>query len=406
LLLLSGLYFLGVGFTRRNSFAVFLAGAAILVLVALAVAGRIQAARFARLNLQWDSSRPLYARREGLSERLWIERARTTFFYRVHFRVDGRLRVGRASSISISREVSTVGGGPVEIPFYFPLSGVYRACGRLLIRDVFGLTRARFGPEWEKTLVVLPHLGRGETDVPITAVGGEEEESRKASDDEEKYYQREYMPGDRARDINWKASTRLAQLITRISPYTQERSKVITLEVRPYDDGRPEGLESVLHLYRLKLRVLSFIRTMREEHPEYRYRVILPQATLTVSTDDDVEALSRDLAAVFYQTEGPRGALPGAPAQVVVFTTPFDANLPHLLPLYGDATVLVIRTRTARGRDRAQEYLLEPPLARAGAAIAIPGAWALKGGQHKPPALVPLKGEVAEDEFSVSLFRT
>jgi uncharacterized protein (DUF58 family) len=40
--------------------------------------------------------------------------------------------------------------------------------------------------------------------------------------DQEKYFMREYIPGDRLKDINWKSSIKLNELITRISPSSPE----------------------------------------------------------------------------------------------------------------------------------------------------------------------------------------
>jgi uncharacterized protein (DUF58 family) len=412
LLLVSGAALLAVGFTRSNVYALLLAVFALLILALLAALGRIQAIRFQRVQVRWDSSQTLIAHRRGLSERVLVERVRTFLFFRLHVRIRGKLQVGRDAHLGISREIATIGGGAADIPLDLPLSGLLASRGSTAVRDVFGLSRSRFGEVYQITRPVLPESVRELERLPISATGGNEEQNRKAQVDEEKYFMREYIPGDRARDINWKASSRLNQLITRISPYTQERSKVIRIELRPYRRPRQESLDSVMHLNRLKARLVSFLRAVKHEHPEYTFEIHCGETRWMVQAEEQIEALARDLAGLFYRPDAGSHPAP-AGGQLVIFSTPFDEGLRAALPSYPKTVLHVITTTEPdpRRREEAErEPLYRSIFQRGRIDLPVPGRWALRRERARSslgkalPAEAGITGTVTEEPIAVTLF--
>jgi len=410
LALAAGGYFLVSGFMAENVYTILLGLAVPLLLALLAVLGRVQAIRFARAQVRWDSSQTLVARRSGLTESAIVERVKTLFFYRLHLLWKGRLQVSRSAFLSIYRETATVGGGRADIALDLPLSGLLHSVGSTAVRDVFGLTRSRFGESYLSTRPVLPESVEEKKRVTVSAAGGNEEQSRKTQTEEEKYFMREYIPGDRARDINWKASSRLQQLITRISPYTQEKSQVIRVEIRPFRKEGPESLDSVMHLNRLKSRVISFIRVLKQEHPEYSFDISCADARWRLSTESELELFARDLAGVFFRPD-PGGVLPPAGGQLVIFTTPFDDRLPAELAGYGKAVLHVVSTSEPEPRRREaaeKEPLYESVFSAPRIDFPVAGSWALRRERAKSRvgASLPagITGTVTEDPIAVTLF--
>ena len=412
LVLAAGVYLLGAGFMTSNVYALLLGVLLPLILLLLAALGRIQALRFERSAVRWDSSQTLIARKQGLAETVIVDRVKTFLFYRLHLTLRGRLQVSGNAYLSLFREIATVGGGPADIPLDLPLSGILHSRGSTSVRDVFGLTRSRFGAIYESTRPVLPESMQERERITVSATGGNEEQNRKAQQEEEKYFMREYIPGDRARDINWKASSRLAQLITRISPYTQEKSQVIRIEIRPYRRPREESLDSVMHLNRLKSRVVSFIRVLKQEHPEYSFDIVCADAKWRLDSEAELEGFARDLASVFYRPDS-GGVLPSTSGQLVIFSTPFDERLPAALGGYGK-TVLHVATTAGldpRRRDAAERQPLYGPVFSAPRIdLPVPGRWALRRERVRSrlgksiPVEAGVTGTVTEDPIAVTLF--
>jgi uncharacterized protein (DUF58 family) len=406
-------FLLGRGLAQANPYAVFLALLAAAVLAVLVLAGRLQAAACARRQLQWDSSGPLFARRPGTEQAIQAPELRLLPFFRVQFRFRGLLAVGRGAEVLLARSLSFSAAGTHPLPLYLPLCGQLAARGRFLVRDLFGLTRSPFGEEPERSLTVLPAwLAAGPPRLVEPAGGFEDKSLRKASE-EEKYFMREYQPGDRFRDINWKVSSRLQELITRISPVTQEKTRLLAVELRHYRDEGAESLESVIHLDYLKSWLLAFLRGLKASNERLQFRVHTGAGSRLLATAEDIESFAEELAGLGYQSDpGPGSEEAG---ELFVFSTSFDRGLPLFLAARPLARAQVFRT--VRGRSPAgmpartqtgaapagsdgrrpgktavpvERVLFAPELVDA----FLPGPWALR---RVSPLAVPLRAEGLEE---------
>ena len=402
LLLVAALYLLGRGLAQENSYGVLLALLALLVLTALSVTARLQANTFRRrqAHWHWDSSVALYARRAGLSQALITDSMRTLPFFRVHFAVRGTLKVGRKAVLRIQREISFAQGTRHPIGVYFPLCGTFACTGGFAVRDIFGLSRARFGEELSRKLAVQPaSFTQKSVPVPEPSVGLEET-SRKRSSEEEKYYMREYMPGDRFRDINWKVSSRLDKLITRISPVTQEKTTILPVVFRNFREKERENLDSIMHLNIIKSWLMAFLRTMKQEHSEMHFQITYGAGNWLLQSDEDIERFGWELSGVFFQREA--GAVFQTPAEeeFFVFSTAFDRGLPAFLSSQAQARQYVFRTTTAEAGEDGEStavVLFQPGCA------CLPGSWVLRKepGLEAPRVPSPTLGRLEEEALSV-----
>jgi uncharacterized protein (DUF58 family) len=296
-------YLLGRGLAQANPYAVFLALLAAVVLTALILAGRLQAAACARRQLQWDSSGALFARRPGTGQAIHAPELRLLPFFRVQFRFRGRLRANRGAELHLARSLSFAAAGTHPLPLHLPLCGPLAARGRFLVRDLFGLTRSPFGEEPERSLTVLPAWLAAGPPRLVEPAGGYEDKSQRKASEEEKYFMREYQPGDRFRDINWKVSSRLQELITRISPVTQEKTRLLSVEFRHYRDEGPESLESVMHLDYLKSWLLAFLRGLKASNERLQFRVRTGAGPRLLATAEDIESFAEELSGLGYQSD-------------------------------------------------------------------------------------------------------
>jgi len=389
LLLLAALGLIGRSLALANPYALFLALLALAVLVLLAVSGRLQAVACGRRQFQWDCSAPLISRRPDTEQWIHGVEVRLLPFFRVHFRLDGRLALGRKAGLRVTRQLSFAGPGPHSLPLKLPLCGTLSATGRFAVRDLFGLTRSRFGEELTRSLTVLPAWLSPETAPVAEPSGGFEERSVRRSADEEKYFMREYQPGDRFRDINWKVSSRLQELITRISPVTQEKTRLLAVDFRHYRADGADTLESVLHLDYLKSWLLAFLRGLKRANDRLQFRVRTAGGAQLLATEEDIERFALELAVLTYQRD-PGPAEPPE-SELFVFSTPFDRGLPLFLAAHPHTRARVFRT--ALGGKEPQERPLFAPGADLADAF-LPGAWAWRREHARAPSL----GQVADLE--------
>jgi hypothetical protein len=184
------------------------------------------------------------------------------------------------------------------------------------------------------------------------------------------------------------------------------------VEIRPYRSAGEDTLESVMHLDRMKSRVVSFLRAVKREHPEYSFDLGCGEARWSVRSDEEIELFARELAGIFYRPDIGRVS-PPAPGHIVVFTTPFDVKLRALLGSYGKSVLHVVTTTqpdTGKAAEAAPQPLFEGVLASPRIDLPLPGRWALRRERARSSlgrsvaAEGGVSGTVTEDPIAVSLF--
>ncbi len=397
-------YLAGSAFATDNGYEFALAAAAALVLGALAADGRLQARRMAAVALAWgDTAQPLYARTAGGLDLKAAGAPRPHYFYRLHARVTGRLRAGNRAALLLRAEVSSASE---ELPLRLtpPVCGELAVRARLAVRDVFGLTRSHLpGRDERRVLAVRPAPLAMRSAPRIDAAVGDDTTRRRRSSDEERYYMREYQPGDRLKDINWKASSRAGELITRISPVSEHRTRLLHVELRHFRPAGPETLDSVLHLNYLKSWLLAFLRAVKAGNEEFTFRVITGEGEHEVDTADDIDELARRLGPLTF-APGPEYRSEALPHELFIFTTAFDAGLAAHVARLGDTAVHLYRTVSAMPPRTEDDDRVRLPLLRRAPAPLAPGAWALRRERFMiGPSIRGANVHVEEEPLEVGL---
>jgi uncharacterized protein (DUF58 family) len=379
-------YLLGASFTTLNPYFAVLAVFGFLILVALVLAGRLQAARFAGSGALWDAGTRFYAGRRGEAQGVLFAERRPFLFFRVHASVRGTVTVGRNADVAFQKSVASDDGGRLLVPLFFPFCGKVSLTGVVAVRDVFGLTRSRFAEPFHRTTDVAPAVFPDRQPLQLEAVEGSEERQRRSSSDEERYYQREYVPGDRFRDINWKASTRLAELFTRVSTVTQEKMKVITIVVRAVSHAGTESLDGVVHLNHMKRMLMTFLRTAKESNPEFTFNIVGGSEPFEIENEEDLDRFGTYLATLWFQSDLATGVDPQERGDHFIFSTPFDRDLGAYLGSVDASRCYLFSTNTeARGtHNEPRTYRLLPMVLP----NAVPGLWALRRARKLPPLSV------------------
>ncbi len=356
---------------------------------ALVIAVRAQLRAYDALECGLQPAGRAVAARVGVQLRLSGIDRQTAPFTRVHTVLNASLEHSAGASLRMRREVSSGGAAPIVLRVPTPLSGRLRLRVSTELRDVFSLVRARFGDRLERTEPVLPGRPPDAREYDLRSYAGAEEHRRHSESEHERYYMREYSPGDRLRDINWKASSRLPVLITRVSPQTEEPTTVVQVEVRHYRDTQTTAsLDSVMHLEMLRAWVLWFLRSLSNNSDALRFRVQTADTVLEAGSDEEIDRVAEHLATLEYVP--PRAARP-APGRErgewFVFSTPFDTA--RAARLRGEREHLLVtapapnrnahtsgaHTDGARSTPRNPQVVTVFPDRKL---AALPGAWALR----------------------------
>jgi hypothetical protein len=359
--LVLSLFILIRSLSSRNAYEIVLSAAALCLWLVLYFTGARKARLLAGLEPGWKPPAPLLA--NALEETLITGLAvPVPWFFRLHFAVRGRFfPAGGRQSCPVLAETSAPRKGPARLSMDFPLSGTFQGEGSCRLRDIFGFFSFPCGLPQRRSLAVRSAPCR-KGSFRISAHSGAEDRRNKSASDEERYYMREYAPGDRFRDINWKSSERIDTLITRISPDNQEKISRIEVHFRNYGPpGRASkggalksrffksqasksqaSLRDLWLLDRAKARLTQFLRSVREEQASYVFHVRAAEGFWDIEDQEDLEAFLDELAGLPFSP--PRnedsgsalagsstGSSTGSSGELYVFSTACDAGLPAFL---------------------------------------------------------------------------
>lgn len=368
-----GLFVSGV--LNGNAYGVFIGMAGVALLAALGVVTRILARRYDENEISWEPQGAIYA---GLGRQYLaavVAGPGAPKFFRIHCAARGALAAGRTTNLSYFYDAPADDRNRVQLPMEVPVCGLLRFMVSFSVRDIFGLTVARFTDRSERDVTIQPQPLSDDKVLPLEAAGGYEETSRQKSLDEERYYMREYVPGDRSRDINWKASARLQQLVTRISPNTQEKAKLLTVFLRPYAAQKRDSLESIVHLNYAKRWMLAFLRLVKQQFPEYHFRVYAGGAPQMLETEQDIEVFSRAVATVPFQGPDDRLSVERDPSGTIIFTTIYDTTLGAFLAELASKEIYVFSTASAEQENADAARTVDVAILPHSGFVAVP--WAL-----------------------------
>ena len=319
----------------RNSYEMLLSSAVLLLLFAIGIVGAWKSRKLARLEPGWKPPFPMTAN-AGEYTLITGLGVPIPLFFRLHFIVQGRFfpaSAGKDSSggcLVLAETSVSRGEETARLSLDFPISGVFRGNGFCRLRDIFGFYSFSCGVTQQRTVKVrsAPCLGKK---LHINAQSGAEDRRNKNSSSEERYYMREYTPGDRFRDINWKSSGKIDTLITRISPDNQEKVSRIEVYFRNYGPANKTSLEALWLLDRTKARLSYFLRNLIEEQSSYIFHVRAAQGTWEIEDSENLEDFLEELAGLSFSQPRNETSFPVNAGELYVFSTACDTALPGFL---------------------------------------------------------------------------
>ena len=321
----------------RNSYEIVLAVSALFLLLVLFVVGFWKSKKLKTMEPGWKPPFPMTA---AAGEETFITGLDTSIplFFRLHFIIKGRFFPSGSNfsadnkngcplliETSVPRNESASG-----LPLNFPVSGIFHGEGFCRLCDTFGFFSFSCGQPQQKTVNVrsAPCFRQKTLINPQT---GAEDKRNKPASDIERYHMREYTPGDRFRDINWKSSDKIDTLITRISTDNQEKISRIEIFLRNFAVKRKQGfsLDELWLLDRCKARLMYFIRSLMEQSSSFIFDVRAAGRNWEIEDQNDLDAFFEELSGLSFsppqnETEVPQG-------DIYIFSTACDFGLPAFL---------------------------------------------------------------------------
>ena len=368
---LISLYLAGYAYSTANLYALLLAVPCLVFITAQCAFIRLWSLRIKNLELLWDSDQNLVSRKPESKINLKLRAPSIPYFFRYHIQSHATLKVGEKAKFYYSLDGISNSEGDVRIEAYFPLCGHFLMEAKIVIRDILGLSRTRMEPKQCRNFTIRPPIiGDENFVIPKNATSMESRQRQKQAD-EEKYYMREYIPGDRLKDVNWKASLRVGEMITRISPISLEKSQLIYIELRNISNLKNDTPLSLLQLNIAKSWLFSFVVQMRQENPAYHFLITSVNEEYKISNDKDIKKFSLELAELNYVKKRYWTIKNPDISEKFIFTTSFDSSFLDLSKEKSKCYVFQV----VNSRNRRAKKITLLPLEYS---LPWPGKWLLR----------------------------
>ncbi len=327
--LIIALVILALSLYARNSYEMLISCVILLLMLILGIAGWRRAKKLALLEPGWKLPFPMTAA-AGEESLITGLGAPVPLFFRMHFIVRGKFSPNLDNDCPVFAETSAARGEETaRLSLDFPISGIFRGRGYCRLRDIFGFFSFSCGITLQRTINVrsAPCFGKK---TQINAQSGAEDRKTKNSTNEERFYMREYTPGDRLRDINWKSSEKIDALITRISPDNQEKVSRIEICFRNFGPKMP-SLEALWLLDRAKARLTYFLRNLMDENSSFVFTIHAANGDWEIEDSEDLENFLETLAGLSFLPPKNEGIVSSGTGDMYVFSTACDKGLPGFL---------------------------------------------------------------------------
>lgn len=389
-LFFTGLLLLGIAWGSSNTYALLfsLLGLAWLFLsLILAVLTKLRNEDF---PVSIDTS-SLYSRQENQCIRVVAGEVFFPFPLRLHYVIRGKFKAGRKADFFLYFE----GTGKEQsfcIPVFFPVCGTVRANGYLFVKDLLHLIKVPLRKPEPLQFPVLPSGHREKEPFRFVSATTFKTARKLISSDEEKYLMREYIPGDRMKDINWKTSIRIQQLVTRYAPSSPEESKILYVEIRPYHYKKDkDGIKSLMQLNYMKSWAVSFLTGILASYPDWKIDVFTGKERIFIENKEDMETFMKALAELEFMPYG-KDKVQHNYGEKYIFTTGFDIWINKEIEVSRQPLYVF---RVVEGKEQKINVFPYPGL------NLLPGLWIFRREVSERKTVKPRKGKLIEEAIDV-----
>jgi hypothetical protein len=319
-LLLGSLVLVSLSIPNKNVYGITLGTFGVFFLVILTLLIVLQKPTRAAGEIQWHLRNKLRSGMENIGLELGWSGSKAWALFRLKYDITGSVRTRKGPILHFGLRGMLSPDRPSTVPLASPFSGEVDLTARVFLTDIFGLIKTPLRDKVKRSLTILPTpIGLGLEPQKILA-DGEESQNKFKEADEERYLMREYVAGDRVRDINWKSSFRGGQWFTRISPERKNRSLTIHL-VLGLGTGKRD-FRSLVHLEILKAWVVGFLTAIFRQEEVQKVIVHHGENSWVLQETGDAETFFYTLATL-EAGEDPK-AVPEDANPILLFNTLYD----------------------------------------------------------------------------------
>ncbi|MDA3852528.1 MAG: DUF58 domain-containing protein [Spirochaetaceae bacterium] len=323
----ASLLLLSLSILRQQPLGSYVAVIGLLSPVLSALGAYLLRNHFSVENLQWNFSAHLTAG----SEIPWFRidfQGNNPLFYRLHISFKGGLWAGNDLLYRCFWSRPLEKGQWMEAPG-LPASGELKLKVRYSVGDLLGLSRWSLPQSRDLEWAVFSAPLDIHDPLPPLLSDSEEDQRAVKKEEWERIFTREYVQGDLARDINWKASVRIGKLITRIPPESLGESPQMQIFFRSPQGN--QGRLSLFHLEHLKALLTGFLKQQLRMDTNRSFQIFLNREIFEFKGEGELQGFLKELAQLGFSSSLTDYPLPEKGRESCIFVSFMDQELPRQL---------------------------------------------------------------------------
>ena len=225
--------------------------------------------------------------------------------------------------------------GVIEFSFQFNSPGLLEVAYEYYLEDIFGLLRIGCGDSVKKQIQVLPGLPANAFKNSRDSMSSLVKNKKPDENDFEKILMREYMRGDRSRDINWKASSKSNTLYTRIAPGNDNEIKKINFVYCTDPSLFNKNIYKGLLVFRYFREYFRYFINNLYSIENYKFNVFINSRKISAEDKNSLDNVYRELSMPEIRNDFEK-SIQDTSGSFIVFSESQD-YLENLKPLFSHA---------------------------------------------------------------------
>ena len=292
---LTVLFSFGKGYSDSDYQSIFISLIFFIILLILVSAAYYSALRFRLNDFKIKSKGEISSSEPGRNEQIVKFEEAPPAFFRYAYSLKGKYLAADMSCRFYNR-FNSDRNGIIKFSYMFNSPGTLDVNRECFLEDIFGLIRIPCS-EIENTVVrIVPgppeKAYRNSRDSMSSLVKNKKPDEN----DYEKILMREYMRGDRSRDINWKASSKSNTIYTRIAPGNDNEIKKINIVYAADPELFKNDIYSGFLIHRFFREYFRFFINDLFNIENYKFNIFINALKISADNRNTLDSVYRELS--------------------------------------------------------------------------------------------------------------